>query len=166
MRCPGAVFNAQGRKRSLHTLRSSFRAPGEAAWQRRCLVLWRLAILGGKILDLAWVQWQLWASRARRQRLARVLRLWRSLSSARRQGLALLGAWRVVVALAPKYRAFRIWCWWHRRARRLPEMRAWRGYVEKARQAGWRGESPEARWSKRRVLKAWRQVRRLVALGV
>lgn len=52
-----------------------------------------------QVLDMVWVQWQLLSTATAHRRARGILRLWYNESHQRRQGKALLGAWRVVVSL-------------------------------------------------------------------
>lgn len=52
-----------------------------------------------EVLDFTWVHWQLLSATTTQRRGRAALRLWYHESHRRRQGKALLGAWRVVVSL-------------------------------------------------------------------
>jgi len=73
------------------------------------IMLWRLAIRNAKVLDIVWVQWQLLSTATAHRRARGILRLWYNESHQRRQGKALLGAWRVVVSLSRLPRLFHAW---------------------------------------------------------
>lgn len=73
------------------------------------LFLWRFGIQNLKVLDFAWVQWQLLSAAAARRRARVILRLWCSESHRQHQGKALLGAWRVVVSLSRLPYLFHAW---------------------------------------------------------
>lgn len=73
------------------------------------LFLWRFGIQNLKVLDFAWVQWQLLCAASARRRARVILRLWCNESHRQHQGKALLGAWRVVVSLSRLPYLFHAW---------------------------------------------------------